>query len=99
MVIPALRDASEDLSLRGAPLAVYVWLIHRLDTQVAAPVKIAGVAHALRIKPHTAGRALRVLVARGYLHRRHTGRDGYAYRLLHARLAPEVPPSGSTPAA
>jgi len=99
VMIPALREASEDLSLRGAPLHVYVWLIHRLDTVVAAPLKISGIAHALRIKPHTAGHALRLLVARGYLHRLHTGRAGYSYRLLNARVAPKVVPDDRPPAA
>jgi len=90
MVIPALRDAAEDHALRGAPLAVYVWAIHQLDWHEERALKVAVVAHALRIERETAGRALKLLVQRGYLARRHTGTRGYLYRTLYTRRAPEV---------
>ena len=44
MVIPALRDASEDLALRGAPLAVYVFVLHHLERHAFRPVKADAVA-------------------------------------------------------
>jgi len=99
MVIPALLTAAEDHVLRGAPLAVYVWCIGQLDLQEPRPLKVAGIAHALRMKPHTAGRALRILVARGYLGRRHLGTQGYAYRLHFSRIPPDMPLRGTSPAA
>ena len=99
MVIPALLTAAEDYELRGAPLAVYVWCIGQLDLQELRPLKVSGIAHALRMKPHTAGRALRLLVVRGYLSRRHMGTIGYAYRLHLSRIPPEMPRRGSSPAA
>lgn len=97
MVIPALLTAAEDVSLRGAPLAVYVWLLTRLDLQRPTSVKIAGVAITLGMKRHTVSRALRVLVVRGYIERRHHGSDGFHYRLLYNRV--EVPLSGPSQAA
>lgn len=98
-MIPALRDAADDHALRGAPLAVYVWLLHRLDLHEARPMKVAAIAHALGAKEETASHALRCLVRRGYLERRHTGTRGYVYRLLYTRRAPDPPVSGGNQAA
>lgn len=84
MVIPALSAAADDTRLRWAPLAVYVWLLcHHLDLQTYRPVKLSGIAIACRLKRHTASRALRVLVERGYIERRGQAATGYEYRLVH----------------
>lgn len=93
-MIPALRDAGDDQALRGAPLAVYVWLLHRLDVHEARPMKLIVIAHALGMKEETASSALRTLVRRGYVHRQHTGSAGYCYRLLFTRRLPEPPVRG-----
>lgn len=93
-MIPALRDAGDDQALRGAPLAVYVWLLHRLDVHEARPMKVVVIAHGLGMKEETASGALRTLVRRGYVHRHHTGTSGYCYRLLFTRRTSEPPVSG-----
>lgn len=80
----ALARASEDARLRGAPLHVYLWLsCHHLDVEAWRPVKLAGLAAVLKIKRHTASRALRVLVEGGYVVRRGQAATGYEYRLVH----------------
>lgn len=89
MILPALVSASNDPALRGAPLEVYVWLVcNFLDIEEYRSVKIYGVARVMKIHRATASRALRRLVHRGYIERRHTGSDGYQYRLrLHRPLS------------
>lgn len=67
MVIPALVSASTDPALRGAPLAVYVWMCAHLDLHEPRTVKAEALAQALRMRRHTVGHAFRVLVARGYI--------------------------------
>ncbi len=91
MVIPALRDASEDLALRGAPLAVYVFVLHHLERHAFRPVKADAVGATLQMRRHTVGRALSLLVVRGYL--AEGPRDGKmrTYRLLETRLRPDGP--------
>lgn len=91
MVIPALRDASEDLALRGAPLAVYVWLLHHLELHGHRTAKTGAIARTLHMRRHTIGQALTVLVRRGYLEE--GGRDGKlrTFRLLSARRADDGP--------
>lgn len=80
----ALARAAEDERLRGAPLGVYLWLAcHHLDVEAWRPVKLTGIATVLRIKRHTASRALRVLVEGGYVARRGQAATGYEYRLVH----------------
>ena len=82
----ALRDAANDEALRGAPLAIYVYLVTSLlDTVEARSVKVSGLAIALRMKRHTITRGLRVLTVRGYLERKYMGHDGYHYRAYQTR--------------
>ncbi|RTL04198.1 MAG: hypothetical protein EKK62_16790 [Acidimicrobiia bacterium] len=88
MVIPAMVSASTDQRLRGAPLGVYVWLVcHRLDLQEYRALKIDGLAVSLRVKRHTASRALHLLVDGGYIERRGVPQTGYEYRLRYTRAA------------
>lgn len=70
-MIPALLAAATDRHLHGAPLAypVLLHLTEVLSLTEFRPVKAWAVADRLHIKPHTAGRALRVLTDRGYLER------------------------------
>ena len=85
----ALRDAANDEALRGAPLAIYVWLAtNYLDTAELRPVKVSGLSLSLRMKRHTVTRGLRLLTVRGYLERKYLGHDGYAYRVFPTRRAP-----------
>jgi len=89
MVIPALVSASTDARLRGAPMGVYVWLLcHHLDVEAWRPLKFYAMARELGVKPHTAGRAVRVLLAAGYLDRRGANAGDYEYRLRLTHLKP-----------
>lgn len=81
-----MQQASRDTALKGAPLNVYVWLVYNLlDPDDYSPIKIQGVAVAMRIDKETASRAVRLLVDRGYLVRRYVERRGYEYRLRYNR--------------
>lgn len=80
-----LRAAATDPRLRGAPLAVYVYLVPGLDDQAYQPVKIASLAHALGLKDRTAAWAVQRLVHAGYLERGPPGPPGG--RVHHYRLA------------
>jgi len=66
-VIPTLRVAAADPEVRGAPLAVLLYLAHELDVGQFRPVKVAVVASALHIKDITAAWAIRRLAELGYL--------------------------------
>ena len=89
--LPALRDAANDADLRGAPLAVYVWLVtNHLDHQEARPVKISGLSFAMRLRRNAVTRALRLLCLRGYLERRYIAREGYVYRAYLVKRSPLV---------
>lgn len=98
MVIPALVDAGRDPVLAGAPLRVYVVLVSRLDVMTATTIKADALARELGMRPHTVGRAISMLVERGYLGEGR--RDGRMRRLrLHfARIAPDWPQSDRSPA-
>lgn len=85
MVIPALRDASEDLALRGAPLAVYVWVIHHLELHGYRPCIAQVVARTLGMRRHAVGRAFTVLVRRGYLAEGPRAGPARTFRVLSAR--------------
>ncbi|HEX6925658.1 MAG TPA: hypothetical protein VF167_09510 [Longimicrobiaceae bacterium] len=86
--LPALRDATNDAALRGAPLAVYTWLVtNHLDTQEPRSVKISGLSLTLKMKRHTVSRSLRTLCLRGYLERRYVAQQGYVYRAYAVRRA------------
>lgn len=80
--MPAMVSASTDQRLRGAPIGVYLWLVcHMLDFEDFRALKIDGLAMSLRVKRHTASRALRLLVDGGYVERRGQQATGYEYRL------------------
>lgn len=82
----ALRDAANDEALRGAPLAIYVWLVtNYLDTIELRPVKITGLSLTLKMQRNAVTRGLRLLTLRGYLERSYKERDGYHYRVLATR--------------
>lgn len=85
-MIPAHRDAARDPKVEGAPLRVYDYLLHELDTEDYSAVKVASVANALRMKDITVYRALNRLVECGYLRRSGTERVR-TYRLVYARVA------------
>ncbi len=65
--IDTLRRAASDVDIRGAPLSVYLYLNHELDSDEFRPVKVAVLATELHIKPVTAAWALRRLVKSGYI--------------------------------
>ena len=82
----ALRDAANDEALRGAPLAIYLYLVtNLLDPVELRSVKISGLAYALRMKRHTITRGLRVLILNGYLERKYMGHEGYHYRVYQTK--------------
>jgi Mn-dependent DtxR family transcriptional regulator len=65
---------------------VYLWLAYNLlDCVEDRPVKLSGLATALGVDEDTAGRAMRLLVDRGYIARQHRGSAGYVYRLYLSR--------------
>ena len=93
----ALHEATNDQALRGATFNVYVWLLmNHLDPVEYRPVKINGLAFTLKMKRHTVIKALRTLVVRGYLERKSTDGEGYAYRAFLNRRKPLVPENGHT---
>jgi hypothetical protein len=80
---PAMGDASRDPKLHGSTHTVYLWLAcNLLNPGDWRGIKISGVAHAARISKPTASKAVRLLVARGYLKRRYAAGHGYEYLLL-----------------
>lgn len=88
---PALRDAATDPALSGTPLRVYLWLLtNHLDTVELRPVKVSGLAIAMKVERNTVTRALRLLTLRGYLARQYRERDGYWYRAYLVRQTPLV---------
>jgi hypothetical protein len=91
VMIPALRDASEDVALHGAPLAVYLWTIHHLELHGYRPCKTQALALTLGLRRQAVGRALTLLVARGYLAEgpRHAGVR--TFRVFSARDARRGP--------
>ena len=87
-MFPALQEASRDAALTGSPHSVYLWLsCNLLDFGRWQPIKIQGLARAARLGQPTTGKAVRTLVARGYLSRRYVARTGYEYLLLFNRRA------------
>lgn len=83
--VPAHKDAVQDAALRGAPLAVYDWLLYQLDRHCFTEIKISGTASALHMKRRTVRVALRLLRDRGYLDWRPTSTRALAYRILDNR--------------
>jgi DNA-binding GntR family transcriptional regulator len=83
--IPAHSEAANDAALRGAPLALYDWLLYRLEPHGYRPVNVSRTAEALGMKRKTVRIALRILVARGYLQSTATRTRVIAYRMLTNR--------------
>lgn len=67
MILPALKDASTDRRVRGAPLAVLTYLHGVLELGLYRPVKHWVVADRLGLKRNTVSGALKLLVQLGYL--------------------------------
>lgn len=65
--IPAIDDLLVDRELRGAPTLVYLYLARHLDPVAFRPVKKWGIAEFLKIRKQTVGRAIRLLVAKGWI--------------------------------
>lgn len=65
--IETLRRAAADVEIRGAPLAVFLYLNQELDITEYRPVKVASVATELHLKPWNAAKALRRLTQAGYI--------------------------------
>lgn len=90
-MIPALRDAANDASLRGTPLTVYLKLLYELDPSDFQKVKQTALAHALKLTDRSIRDALKVLCERRYLERKDVGPNQPAtYRLVYNRM-PRVP--------
>ncbi len=86
-MIPRLKDASGDLDLQGPPLAVYLRLIYELDPMEFRPVKQWALARSLQFSERTVRRALKKLVARGYVERGEVRPpDIREYRLVYSKL-------------
>ena len=66
--LPAsLLEAVDDPSLKGAPLAVLMWLWKRLEPYGYRAVKISETAEKMQIERGTVGKALGILLDGGYL--------------------------------
>jgi hypothetical protein len=83
--IPAHSEAANDAALRGAPLALYDWLIYRLEPHGYRPVNVSRTAEALGMGRNTVAAALQLLVERGYLQCTTTRTRVIAYRVLTNR--------------
>ena len=90
----SLAEATEDETLKGAPLHVYAWLWRKLEPHGYRPVSVADAAKRLRMKRGTVGRALRLLLRGGYL--AEGKRDGpyRTFRVLKTRNSEHVPLNG-----
>jgi hypothetical protein len=66
-VIPALREASEDPALRGAPLSVYLVLLFELHTSEFRPLRQASVCDKVELSDRAVRDAMRTLEERGYI--------------------------------
>lgn len=79
---PLLRGVAKDPALRGAPLAVFVYLLDALDTTDFRPVKVVAIACELRMAERSAGWAVHRLVETGYLEPGHATGRTRTYRLV-----------------
>jgi DNA-binding GntR family transcriptional regulator len=80
--VPAHSEAANDAALRGAPLALYDWLLYRLEPHGYRPVNVSRAAAAMGMSRTTVRVALRILCRRGYLQTTMTRRQQLAYRIL-----------------
>lgn len=87
MIFPALLDAADDPIFIGHPnaMAVYVYLIKRLDFGEFRRVRASRVAADRSIRPETAGAALKMLRRHGYIIRGKRVLEVFTYRLVFAR--------------
>jgi DNA-binding GntR family transcriptional regulator len=83
--IPAHSEAANDAALRGAPLAIYDWLLYRLEQHSYRKVNVSKTACAMGMSRTTVRVALRILCRRGYLQTTVTRTGTFAYRLLANR--------------
>lgn len=88
-LIPAAEDASRDPELRGAPLAVYRYLLDTLDMREWSEVKRLSLQVELGIGKTATAEALELLVHRGYVELDTSTRAGTGqarrYRLCYRR--------------
>jgi hypothetical protein len=94
LIPPALLDAGEDPELRGAPLAVLVWLWGQLEPHGYRAVKAEAVALTLRMKRDTVDRALRILTMHGYLEQGQKVGQCRTFRVLITRNRLAAPLNG-----
>lgn len=66
-IIPAANDASTDVALRGAPLAIYRYLLDVLDPRDWHELRRLSMCVELHIGKTAAADALDLLVRRGYI--------------------------------
>lgn len=87
-MIPALRDAANDMRLQGPPLSIYLHLLYEvLDLRDFRSVKRIVLARQLKISEKTAQRALSLLVDRGYIERGPVDvTEARTYRLVYSRV-------------
>lgn len=88
MTIPAFHDARNDHALAGAPLAVYLHLLHDvLDPVEFRPVKQEALAVRMGYSLRTIASALHVLTDQRYLATSPVkGGETRLYRLVYSRL-------------
>lgn len=100
MYFQALLDLPKDPALTGMPTRVFLHLMDKLDFEEARPVKNWAVATTLHAKPQTIGRALKLLVEKGFLGvgkwERGTGRT---YTLKQSRKSSTLAPQRQQSAA
>lgn len=75
------KRAAADRRIRGAAVVVYFHLAEHLDDEIFTAKKTKVVARELHLEPPTAARALRRLVAEGYLERGQKIDRVWSYRL------------------
>lgn len=82
-----VEQALDDVQLPPVARLMMWHLAKRLDLFEYREVKNASIAAEMRIEDQTAGRALRVLVDRGYLDERRGHRRARAFRMPWSRRA------------
>lgn len=88
VIPPSLLDAGDDPALRGAPLAVLVWLWGHLESHHYRAVKVSALGSTLRIKRQNVGRALDVLAGNGYLEEGRPDGQYRTFRVVETRSRP-----------
>jgi DNA-binding MarR family transcriptional regulator len=74
-MIPAVRQAALDKGITGRTMQIYVYLTEQLDVSDFRPIKLTGVAHAMRFRRSHLSDAITLLLERGYLEARQDRED------------------------